>query len=61
MTLGQDFKFDTFTLEPGYEGPVNATLIIAKANQGGRKSILYLHGFIDYFFHPHLAEASAGR
>src|SRR5690349_21745190 len=57
MTLSQDFQFDTFHLEPDYEGPVTATLVIAKANQGGRKSILYLHGFIDYFFHPHLASA----
>ncbi|ULQ56708.1 alpha/beta hydrolase [Flavihumibacter rivuli] len=57
MQLGQDFHYQTLQLKDDYEGAVTATLIAAKANRGSRRSILYVHGFIDYFFHPHLAEA----
>lgn len=52
-----DFRYETLQLQPDYEGKAIATLIAARANTGSRKSVLYLHGFIDYFFHPHLAEA----
>lgn len=34
-----------------------ATFIESDYNLGGRKAVLYLHGFIDYFFHPHLRDA----
>jgi alpha-beta hydrolase superfamily lysophospholipase len=33
-----------------------STLISSKFNVGNRKSVLYLHGYIDYFFHPHMCE-----
>lgn len=56
MDLTKDFAIQTISLKPDYEGKVTATLISSKANVGNRKSILYLHGFVDYFFHPHLAE-----
>jgi alpha-beta hydrolase superfamily lysophospholipase len=56
MNLNKDYTSQTITLNPDYEGPVTATLISSKHNIGNRKSVLYLHGYIDYFFHPHLGE-----
>ncbi|ULQ52937.1 alpha/beta hydrolase [Flavihumibacter fluvii] len=57
MTLDNGFSFNTLQLKPDYEGAVTATMIPAKANKGSRRAVLYLHGFIDYFFHPHMTEA----
>jgi alpha-beta hydrolase superfamily lysophospholipase len=56
MNLHKDFTNKTIELTPDYEGQVNATLISSNFNKGNRKSILYIHGYIDYFFHPHVAE-----
>ncbi|CAN0234057.1 unnamed protein product, partial [Chrysoparadoxa australica] len=55
MTLN-DFTKQTLEFPDDYEGKVIATLIRSNENIKGRKSILYIHGFNDYFFHPHLAE-----
>ena len=41
---------------PDYEGEVNAVLTTSNYNKGNRRSLLYLHGYVDYFFHPHLGE-----
>lgn len=56
MNLDTDFTFKTLQLTPDYEEEVTATLISSNRNLGTRKSVLYLHGYNDYFFHPHLAE-----
>jgi alpha-beta hydrolase superfamily lysophospholipase len=56
MNLHTDFDYQTIQLSPDYEGKVTATLISSKFNVGGRESVLYLHGYIDYFFHPHVCE-----
>lgn len=56
MDLERDFNTEILELKNDYEGKVVATLISSKHNTGNRKSVLYIHGFIDYFFHPHLAE-----
>lgn len=56
MNLEKDFTFKTLQLKPDYEGEVTATLISSKHNGGNRKSVLYLHGYNDYFFQSHLAE-----
>jgi alpha-beta hydrolase superfamily lysophospholipase len=32
------------------------TLISSNRNLGDRRSVLYLHGYNDYFFHTHVAE-----
>jgi alpha-beta hydrolase superfamily lysophospholipase len=57
-----NFNYHTLPLQDDYEGKVIATLTEAKSNTGSRPAVLYLHGFIDYFFQTHLAEAilSAG-
>ncbi len=50
----REFPFD-------YEGKVVATLIESRNNQreglAARQTILYVHGFSDYFFQEHLMEA----
>ena len=56
MNLHNDYTCKTLILKPDYEGEVTATLISSNLNKGNRASVLYIHGFIDYFFHPHLGE-----
>jgi alpha-beta hydrolase superfamily lysophospholipase len=56
MNIDKDFTFQTIKLTLDYEGEVTATLISSKRNVGNRKSVLYLHGYNDYFFHAHMAE-----
>lgn len=56
MNILKDYSSRTIRLEPDYEGEVTATLISSDFNQGNRKSVLYLHGYIDYFFQAHLGE-----
>lgn len=55
--LANSFTFKTLNLKDDYQGKVTATLMAANANTGKRKSILYIHGFNDYFFQEHIAEA----
>ncbi|MFI8527902.1 alpha/beta hydrolase [Promicromonospora sukumoe] len=58
--LGAGFEARTLQLPGGAE----ATLIRYTPEDGpvsGRAPVLYVHGFTDYFFQRHLAEAVAGR
>lgn len=57
MDLDKDYSSEVFSLTPDYEGAVEAVLTYPNTNKGNRESILYIHGFIDYFFHPHMGEA----
>ncbi|MCF6342926.1 MAG: alpha/beta fold hydrolase [Bacteroidales bacterium] len=43
-------------LKEDYEGRAIATLIESKLEKGRGKAILYIHGFVDYFFQIALAE-----
>lgn len=52
-----DFSYNVLQFQDDYNGKVIATLIKLNRNIKGKQSVLYIHGFIDYFFHPHLAEA----
>ncbi len=54
--IDTNFNLEIIPLKDDYEGKVIATLIKSKANTGNRKSVLYIHGFVDYFFHPHVAK-----
>ncbi len=54
MNLFKDYSSKTIRLKPDYEGEVIATLIFSNFNHGNRKTILYLHGYVDYFFQAHL-------
>lgn len=56
MDIVKDYTSQTLQLAPDYEGGTVATLVALKHNAGNRKSVLYLHGYIDYFFQAHLGE-----
>jgi alpha-beta hydrolase superfamily lysophospholipase len=56
MNILQDYINQTIKLKPDYEGNVTATLVHSKHNVGKRKSVLYLHGYVDYFFQAHLGQ-----
>lgn len=47
---------------PGVPGADTAVLVhregtLARDSGVGGRAVLYVHGYLDYFFHPHLAEA----
>ena len=44
-----------------YDGRVVATLVRLPAGDAPRGSVLYVHGFIDYFFQRHMAERFAAE
>ena len=56
MNLNDNYISQDIKLNSDYEGKVKAVLTASKNNTGNRKSILYLHGYVDYFFHPHLGK-----
>ena len=51
-----NFEVQTLDLDKDYEGEVTATLISRKPEQITHKAIIYIHGFVDYFFQRHLAD-----
>jgi len=54
--LRPGFGVKTLSFVNDYDGPVTATLVRNKPLLAARKpAILYLHGFIDYFFQAHVA------
>jgi len=56
MDILKDYTGQTIKLTSDYQGEVIATLVTSKFNVGNRKSVLYLHGYVDYFFQAHLGE-----
>jgi alpha-beta hydrolase superfamily lysophospholipase len=52
--LGAGYESFRLPLENDAEGEVVATLVSRRAP--GRKAVLYVHGFADYFFQAHLAD-----
>ena len=54
--LGQDYQQATLNFPDDYEGQVTATLIRKKAAKATTRAVLYIHGFIDYFFQTEMAE-----
>ena len=57
--LGEDFQATDIPLRADREGDVVATLVKHAKGPATRRAVLYVHGFADYFFHPHLATAWA--
>ena len=54
--LGAGFGSVTLSFKDDYDGPVAATLVRNKHPlPAGKPPILYIHGFIDYFFQAHVA------
>jgi alpha-beta hydrolase superfamily lysophospholipase len=58
MTWDREFGFEPtkFELKQDYEGRVEATLLARKSKKASDKAVLYIHGFIDYFFQLELAD-----
>lgn len=52
----EGYNYKEIGLSPDYEGQVCATFISSKKNIQTEKAVLYIHGFIDYFFQPHLSD-----
>lgn len=50
--------YESATLEfpPDYDGPVVATLVRKAHASTHKRALLYIHGFVDYFFQAHMAE-----
>jgi alpha-beta hydrolase superfamily lysophospholipase len=59
--LGAPYTRRRIALPPDYEGEVEATLVALRAAAPTRRAVLYLHGYVDYFFQKHLAEFFTGR
>ncbi len=51
-----NFVIETLQLTPDKEGENTATLLAYAPAVSHTKAVLYIHGFIDYFFHEHVAE-----
>lgn len=56
MSSLQAYTIHQFSLKPDYEGEVIATLIGHPNNGSNRKAVLYIHGFVDYFYQTHVAD-----
>lgn len=54
--LGSDYEQTTLHFPNDYEGLVTATLVRKKSSSKTSKAVLYIHGFIDYFFQTEMAE-----
>ncbi len=59
--LGPPYERQTIDLGRDDEGPVVATLVRRRAPGPARRAVLYVHGFVDYFFQTHLADFYVDR
>lgn len=51
-----NFSLTKLNSPDDYEGRVEATLVSRKATGKTTKALLYVHGFVDYFFHDKFAD-----
>lgn len=57
-TLSLTQEITTLDCRPDDEGPVVATLVRTPAERPpGPRAVLSIHGYVDYYFHPHVAQA----
>lgn len=54
--LGDGYQQITLNFPDDYEGKVVATLVRKKSNINTSRAVLYIHGFLDYFFQTQMAE-----
>ncbi|WP_428963940.1 alpha/beta hydrolase [Micromonospora fluostatini] len=59
--LGPPYERHTIDLGTDDEGPVVATLVRRMADRPTGRAVLYVHGFVDYFFQTHVADFFATR
>lgn len=55
------FEATSLHFPDDYAGPVAATLVRRRANRPSQQAVLYLHGYMDYFFQAHLADEFNAR
>ena len=60
-TVLTGFERATLPFPNDYDGPVVATLVRTRPALPTGRAVLYVHGFVDYFFQRHLAEAYLER
>lgn len=53
--LGAPYESAELPLAPDEEGDVSATLV-RRLVPGSERAVLYVHGYVDYFFQTHLAD-----
>ena len=58
--LGHGYEMMRLALGRDYEGEVIATLVRRQSDLAGRRAVLYVHGYNDYFFQKHLADFYTG-
>jgi alpha-beta hydrolase superfamily lysophospholipase len=54
--LGPPYERHIIELGSDDEGPVVATLVRRRGATPSRRAVLYVHGYVDYFFQTHLAD-----
>jgi alpha-beta hydrolase superfamily lysophospholipase len=54
--LGPGYEAIELPLGTDEEGEVVATLVRRRGTDPSRRAVLYVHGFVDYFFQKHLAD-----
>ena len=59
--LGAPYERRRIELAPDAEGEVVATLVSLRAPAPTKRAVLYVHGYVDYFFQTHLAEFFTAR
>jgi len=59
--LGTPYEQRRIVLDPDDEGEVVATLVRLRAGALTSRAVLYIHGYVDYFFQTHLAEFFTAR
>jgi alpha-beta hydrolase superfamily lysophospholipase len=59
--LGPPYMCRKIDLGRDDEGPVVATLVSCRTDAPSRRAVLYVHGFVDYFFQTHLASFFTDR
>ncbi len=55
------FEAVTMPLAPADDGTLVATLVRRRAPRSSGRAVLHVHGFVDYFFHSHVADALNAR
>jgi alpha-beta hydrolase superfamily lysophospholipase len=55
-TLLPEFWAHTIDLGHDYDGPIHATLVRRPLHRQRDCAVLYIHGYVDYFFQAHLAD-----
>jgi alpha-beta hydrolase superfamily lysophospholipase len=54
--LGEPYQLRRIPLPADDEGELVASLVIRRAPAPTRRAVLYVHGYVDYFFQTHLAD-----